>query len=48
MRRALFILLRTPLSLIGIILVAVVVLSALSADFLTPFPADRGAAVAPI
>ncbi|MBN9075844.1 MAG: D-ala-D-ala transporter subunit [Rhizobiales bacterium 65-79] len=45
MRRALFILLRNPLSLIGIILVAVVVLSALSADFLTPFPADRGAAV---
>ena len=45
MRRALFILLRNPLSLIGIILVAVVVLSALSADFLTPSPADRGAAV---
>jgi peptide/nickel transport system permease protein len=45
MRRTLFILLRNPLSLIGIILVAVVVLSAVSADFLTPFPADRGAAV---
>lgn len=45
MRRALFILLRNPLSLVGLILVAVVVLSALSADFITPFPADRGAAV---
>ncbi len=45
MRRALYILLRNPLSLLGLALVAVVVLSALTADFVTPFPADRGAEV---
>ncbi len=45
MRRMLFILLGNPLSLLGLFLVAVVVLSALSADLITPFPADRGAAV---
>lgn len=45
MKRALFILLRNPLSLLGLLLVAVVVVSAVLADVVTPFPADRGAAL---
>ena len=43
MKRIAFILLRNPLSLMGLILVALVVLAALLADFITPFPADVGA-----
>ena len=45
MKRVLFILMRNPLSLFGIFLIAVVVLSALGADFIAPFVADRGAVV---
>ena len=45
MKRVLFILMRSPLSLFGIFLIGVVVLSALLADVATPFPADRGAVV---
>jgi peptide/nickel transport system permease protein len=45
MKRIVFILLRNPLSLMGLILVALVVLAALLADFITPFPADVGAVV---
>jgi peptide/nickel transport system permease protein len=45
MKKSLVILLRNPLSLIGLILVAVVVLSALFADFITPFPEHVGAVV---
>jgi peptide/nickel transport system permease protein len=39
------ILARNPLSLIGLVLVAIVVLSALLADFITPFPDHAGAVV---
>lgn len=45
MRRTLAILLRNPLSLLGLILVAAVVLSAVFADFIAPFPLHRGAVV---
>lgn len=45
MKRTLFILLRNPLSLVGIVLVAAVVLSAILADFIAPFPEHRGAVV---
>ncbi len=45
MRRTLAILLRNPLSLLGLLLIAVVVLSALFADFITPFPEHAGAVV---
>ncbi len=45
MKRTIAILLRNPLSLLGVILVAIVVLSALFADFITPFPEHRGAVV---
>lgn len=45
MKRALYILLGNPLSLLGLILVGLVALSAVSADLITPFPADRGAEV---
>ncbi|CAG0992072.1 MAG: ABC transporter permease [Rhizobiaceae bacterium] len=45
MRRTLAILLRNPLSLLGLVLVGIVVLSALLADFITPFPAHAGAVV---
>jgi peptide/nickel transport system permease protein len=45
MKKTLVILTRNPLSLIGLILVGVVVLSALLADFITPFPAHVGAVV---
>lgn len=45
MKRTLTILLRNPLSLLGIILVALVVFSALLADFIAPFPDHRGAVV---
>lgn len=43
--KTLSILIRNPLSLIGLILVAIVVLSALLADFITPFPEHVGAVV---
>jgi peptide/nickel transport system permease protein len=45
MRRTLVLLVRNPLSLLGLILVAAVVLSAVFADFIAPFPAHRGAVV---
>ena len=43
--KTVLILTRNPLSLIGLILVAIVVLSALLADFITPFPEHVGAVV---
>ena len=45
MKKTLVILLRNPLSLIGLLLVAIVVLSAIFADFITPFPEHVGAVV---
>ena len=45
MKRTLAILIRNPLSLLGLALVAVVVLSAILADFVTPFPEHAGAVV---
>ena len=45
MKRTLAILVSNPLSLLGLILVSIVVLSALFADFLAPFPEHRGAVV---
>ncbi|MEX0860146.1 MAG: ABC transporter permease [Cucumibacter sp.] len=45
MRRTLHVLVRNPLSLLGLILIAIVVLSALFADFLTPFPGHVGSVV---
>ena len=45
MRRTLYILLRNPLSLLGLALVSLVVLSAVLADLITPFPAHVGAVV---
>lgn len=45
MKKTLLILLSNPLSLIGLILVAIVVLSAVFADFITPFPEHVGAVV---
>ena len=45
MKRTLTILIRNPLSLLGLTLVVLVVLSALFADFIAPFPEHRGAIV---
>ena len=45
MRRSLFILLRNPLSLTGVILITLVVVSAVFADFIAPFPEHAGAVV---
>lgn len=45
MKRTLFILLRNPLSALGLFLVALVVLSAVFADFIAPFPRHAGAVV---
>jgi peptide/nickel transport system permease protein len=45
MTRTLVILIRNPLSLLGLILVGAVVLSAVFADFIAPFPEHRGAVV---
>ncbi len=45
MKRTVAILLSNPLSLLGVILVALVVLSAVFADFIAPFPDHRGAVV---
>ncbi|WP_306117548.1 MULTISPECIES: ABC transporter permease [unclassified Roseitalea] len=45
MRRTFAILAANPLSLLGLVLVALVVISAVFADFIAPFPAHRGAVV---
>jgi peptide/nickel transport system permease protein len=45
MSRTLYILLRNPLSLLGLALIAVVVFCAVFADFVTPFPTHAGAVV---
>jgi peptide/nickel transport system permease protein len=45
MKRTLFILLRNPLSALGLFLVALVVLSAVFADVIAPFPGHAGAVV---
>lgn len=45
MRRVIGILLANPLSLLGVVLVALVVLGAVFADILAPFPEHRGAVV---
>jgi len=45
MKRTVVILLRNPLSLLGVVLVSAVVLSALFADFIAPHPDHRGAVV---
>lgn len=45
MKRTAIILLRNPLSLLGTVLVALVVLAALFADIIAPFPEHRGAVV---
>lgn len=45
MKRTIVILLRNPLSLLGVILVSLVVLSAIFADFIAPFPDHKGAVV---
>ncbi|PSM16741.1 ABC transporter permease [Nitratireductor sp. StC3] len=45
MKRAAYILVRNPLSLTGVILIALVVFGALFADLIAPFPEHRGAVV---
>jgi peptide/nickel transport system permease protein len=45
MKRVLAILIANPLSLLGVILVAIIVLSAIFGDFITPFPSHVGAVV---
>ena len=45
MKRMIIILLRNPLSLLGLILVSLVLLAAIFADFIAPFPDHRGAVV---
>jgi len=45
MKRALYILLRNPLSVLGIVLIALVVIAAVFADFIAPFPSHVGAVV---
>jgi peptide/nickel transport system permease protein len=45
MSKTLFVLVRNPLSLIGLILVALMVFSAVFADFIVPFPEHQGAVV---
>ena len=45
MNRILMILLRNPLSLFGVLLVTLVVVLAIFADFIAPFPSHRGAIV---
>lgn len=45
MQRTLAILVRNPLSLLGLLLIALVVFSALFADLITPFPEHAGAVV---
>ena len=45
MRRTLYILFRNPLSILGIVLIALVVVCAVFADFIAPFPSHVGAVV---
>ncbi|GGF19372.1 cytochrome c550 [Youhaiella tibetensis] len=45
MSRTLYILMRNPLSLVGIVLIGLVVFAAIFADFITPFPEHVGAVV---
>ena len=45
MKRVLFILLRNPLSVLGLVIVTGIVLAALLADVITPFPEHAGAVV---
>lgn len=45
MKRALFILLRNPLSVLGLTLVSIVVFAAVFADYVAPFPEHKGAVV---
>jgi len=45
MQRTLYILLRNPMSMLGLLLVFIVVFSAIFADFIAPFPEHRGAVV---
>lgn len=45
MKRTLFILISNPLSLLGVLLVSLVIILALFADFIAPFPEHRGAVV---
>ncbi|MCM5555865.1 ABC transporter permease [Pleomorphomonas sp. NRK KF1] len=45
MKRAVFILLRNPLSVLGLALVGLVVLAAVFADYVAPFPDHKGAVV---
>lgn len=45
MKRTFYILLRNPLSLLGLVLITIVVLSAIFADFITPFPTHVGSVV---
>ena len=45
MRRTLYVLFRNPLSILGIVLIALVVVCAVFADFIAPFPSHVGAVV---
>lgn len=45
MKRTAAILLSSPLSILGVVLIALVLLSAIFADFIAPFPEHRGAVV---
>jgi peptide/nickel transport system permease protein len=45
MRRTLYLLARNPLSLLGLVLVGAVLVAAVFADFIAPFPEHRGAVV---
>ena len=45
MKRAVHIVLSRPLSIVGIVLISIVVLSAALADFIAPFPTHRGTVV---
>ena len=45
MRRAVAILASNPLSLLGLILVGIILICAVFADFIAPFPEHRGAVV---
>lgn len=45
MKRIIFILLSNPLSLLGVFLVSLVIILAIFADFIAPFPEHRGAVV---
>ena len=45
MRRAVAILASNPLSLLGLILIGIILICAVFADFIAPFPEHRGAVV---